>query len=47
MELNDVRTWVTLLSFALFSALMVWTYWPRHRVDHEAAARLPFEGGEL
>lgn len=44
MDLNDVRSLVTLLSFALFSALMAWTWWPRHRAEHDAAARLPFLG---
>jgi cytochrome c oxidase cbb3-type subunit 4 len=44
MDLNDVRSLVTLLSFLLFGALMAWTWWPRRRADHDAAARLPFLG---
>lgn len=44
MDLNDVRSYVTLLSFLLFSGLMAYTWWPRRRADHEAAAGLPFEG---
>ena len=44
MDMNDVRSAVTLLSLLLFIALMVWTWRPRARRDHEAAARLPFDG---
>jgi cytochrome c oxidase cbb3-type subunit 4 len=44
MDLNDVRSLVTLLSLALFLSLMVWTFWPARRGAHEAAARLPFDG---
>jgi cytochrome c oxidase cbb3-type subunit 4 len=47
MDLNDVRSLVTLLSFLLFSGLMAWTWWPRRRADHEAAAHLPFLGEAL
>jgi len=44
MDLNDVRSLVTLLSLALFLALMVWTWWPDRKGAHEAAAQLPFDG---
>ena len=44
MDLNDVRSLVTLGSLALFLALMAWTWWPGRKAGHEAAARLPFEG---
>jgi len=44
MDMNDVRSAVTVLSLLLFIALMVWTWRPQARRDHEAAARLPFEG---
>jgi len=43
MDLNDVRSLVTLLSLALFLALMVWTWWPDRKGAHEAAAQLPFD----
>ena len=46
MDLNDVRSFVTLLSLALFVALMVWTWWPARKHDHDAAARLPFHGDD-
>jgi cytochrome c oxidase cbb3-type subunit IV len=44
MDLNDVRSLVTLLSFALFLGLMAWTWWPAQKNAHEEAAQLPFEG---
>ena len=44
MDLNDVRSLITLLSLALFLGLMAWTFWPTRRSAHEAAARLPFDG---
>jgi cytochrome c oxidase cbb3-type subunit 4 len=43
MDLNDVRSAITVLSLLLFSGIMVWTWWPKRRADLEAAARLPFE----
>jgi len=44
MDINDLRSAVTVLGLLLFVALMVWTWRPRARPDHEAAARLPFDG---
>ena len=44
MDLNDIRSSVTLLSLLLFVALMAWTWWPARQRDHEAAALLPFTG---
>ena len=44
MDLNDIRSIVTLLSLALFLALMVWTWWPTRRLGLDAAAQLPFTG---
>ena len=44
MDLNDIRSLVTLLSFCIFLGLMAWTYWPARQRDHEAAALLPFAG---
>jgi cytochrome c oxidase cbb3-type subunit 4 len=44
MDLNDIRSAVTVASFALFIGLMAWTWRPKQRAEHEAAARLPFEG---
>lgn len=44
MDINDLRAAVTLLSLLLFIALMAWTWRPRRKREHEAAARLPFDG---
>ena len=44
MDLNFVRSAVTLLSLMSFVALMVWTWWPRQKAAMEAAAQLPFSG---
>ena len=44
MDLNDVRSLVTLIGLAAFVGLMVRTWWPAHRHAHEAAAQLPFDG---
>jgi len=43
MDLNDVRIGVTLVSLALFVALMAHTWSRRRAGEHEAAARLPFQ----
>jgi len=44
MDLNDIRSLVTLLSLVLFIGLMLWTWNPARRDAHEAAARLLLEG---
>lgn len=44
MDLNDVRSGVTLIGLVLFVGLMVWTFRPSRRDAHEAAAQLPFDG---
>jgi len=44
MDINDLRSAITVLSLLLFVALMVWTWRPRAKRDHDAAARLPFDG---
>ena len=47
MDINDLRSVVTLLSFVIFAGILVWAFLPRRRADFEAAARLPFEEGEM
>ena len=44
MDLNVIRSAVTLLSFCIFLGLMAWTYWPARQREHDAAALLPFAG---
>jgi cytochrome c oxidase cbb3-type subunit IV len=42
MDVNDFRSWVTVVSLLLFIALVVWT-WNRSRRDaFDEAALLPF-----
>ena len=42
MDLNDIRSAVTLASLVLFVALALHTWSRRRRAEHEAAAALPF-----
>jgi len=44
MDINDVRSLVTLLGLGLFLALVAWTWWPARRQAHASAAALPFQG---
>ena len=43
MDLNDIRSLVTAISFVLFCGLVVWTWMPRRRQAHDEAANLVFE----
>jgi cytochrome c oxidase cbb3-type subunit 4 len=47
MDLNDIRSLITLLSLGLFIGLVAWTWWPTRKQGLDAAARLPFEGEAL
>ena len=44
MDLNDIRSVVTLFSLLLFLGLMAWTWWPTRRSALDEAAQLPFDG---
>jgi cytochrome c oxidase cbb3-type subunit IV len=44
MDINLIRSLVTLISLALFVGLMVWTWKPSRKKDHEQASRLLFDG---
>jgi cytochrome c oxidase cbb3-type subunit 4 len=46
MDLNDVRSAITLVSLLLFVALVAWVWWPKRREQFDAAAQLPFTGEE-
>ena len=46
MDLNDIRSLVTLLLFVLFLALVRWAWSARQRSGFDQAARLPFDGDE-
>lgn len=43
MDLNDLRIVITLMSFAMFIGLVVWTWQRKRLAAFEQAARLPFE----
>jgi cytochrome c oxidase cbb3-type subunit 4 len=42
MDINDLRIAVTVVSLALFVALMLHTWSRRRKDEYEAAAQLPF-----
>ena len=44
MDINDIRSIVTVLGLVLFLALVRWVWAARRRSAFEAAAMLPFEG---
>jgi cytochrome c oxidase cbb3-type subunit 4 len=44
MDINDIRSLVTLAGLLLFLALVAWTWWPARADAHDAAAQLPFAG---
>lgn len=48
MDVNDLRSAVTVISLLLFLALVVWTYSRSRKAAFDEAARLPFadEAGE-
>lgn len=47
MDLNDLRSAVTLFSFCFFIALATWAWRPSRRADLDAAAQLPFLGDSV
>jgi len=42
MDINLLRSAVTLASLLLFAGLVAWTWWPRQRDAMREAAQLPF-----
>ena len=43
MDLNDLRSLVTVVAFAAFLGIVWWAYSGRARRGFEEAARLPFD----
>lgn len=43
MDVNDLRSFVTVASFIAFVAIVLWAWSGHKKADFEAAARLPFE----
>jgi cytochrome c oxidase cbb3-type subunit IV len=46
MDLNDLRSAITLLSFAIFIGLVVWAWSARRHAAFDEAAQLPFNAEE-
>ena len=46
MDLNDVRSIMTVVAFATFVGIVVWAYSGRRQQAFSEAARLPFEEEE-
>jgi cytochrome c oxidase cbb3-type subunit 4 len=47
MDLNIIRSAVTVILLLLFVLLCLYVWSGRRRAEFEAAARLPFEDGDL
>lgn len=46
MDVNDLRSIVTVLAFATFVGIVLWAYSGRRRAAFEEAANLPFNEDE-
>ncbi|MBA4266609.1 MAG: CcoQ/FixQ family Cbb3-type cytochrome c oxidase assembly chaperone [Comamonadaceae bacterium] len=42
MEINDMRSIVTVVSLITFVGIVVWAWSKRNKADFDEAARLPF-----
>jgi cytochrome c oxidase cbb3-type subunit IV len=43
MDINDMRSIVTLVSFLTFIGIVVWAWSKRNKADFDEAAQLPFK----
>jgi len=43
MDINTLRSIVTVVAFAMFIAIVLWAYSERSKADFDQAARLPFD----
>ena len=43
MDINTIRTAITVLAFITFLAIVAWAWSSRRRADFDAAARLPLD----
>jgi len=46
MDINDLRSAITVVSLLVFAGIGIWAYRPRNRGDFDSAARLPFADDE-
>ena len=42
MDINDMRSIVTVISLATFVGILVWAWSKKNKADFDEAARLPF-----
>ena len=47
MDINDLRTLITTLSFVVFVGIVIWAWSSRQRTRFDEAANLPFADAEL
>ena len=47
MDINDLRTLITALSFVVFAGIVYWAYSSRQRARFDEAANLPFVDDDL
>ncbi len=47
MDINDLRTVITTISFVVFAGIVYWAYSSRQRKRFDEAANLPFADAEL
>jgi len=47
MDINDLRSIITVLAVVLFFGIVWWAYSDRRQQDYDAAARLPLEDDDL
>ena len=47
MELNDLRSGITLLSFLAFIGIVVWAWSARRREDFDRAAQLALQDDDI
>lgn len=47
MEINELRSAVTVLSFLIFIGIIWWAYSDRRRQSYDQAARIPLDDDEL
>ena len=43
MDLNFLRSLVTVAAFIAFVGILVWAYWPSKKSQFDEAAQLPFK----
>lgn len=47
MEINLLRTVLTVVSFLAFVGIAIWAFWPGRRERFDEAAHLPFDDDEI